>query len=110
MVLAASSRDALTITVTDLKEAEKQVSALERDMVKVFESIGVAQGARSANEVVILVRNHKQIKNTALWKQLFATMEQKTYVDSINAAVAAGQIRREKLDDGDYMFTYTGGK
>jgi len=110
MVLAAATRDNLSITVEDLKEAEKQVSALERDMVKVFESIGVAQGARSANEVVILVRNHKQIKNTALWKQLFATMEQKTYVDSINAAVAAGQIRREKLEDGDYMFTYTGGK
>lgn len=110
MVLAASSRNELTITDTDLKEAEAQVSSLERNMVKVFDSIGVAHGARSASEVVTLIKNHGQITNKLLWQQLFNTMEQKTYVESLHAAVDAGHIRKEKLENGETLFTYIGGR
>lgn len=110
MVLAASTRNELIITDRDLKEAEAQVSALETTMVKVFDSIGVAQGARSASEVVTLIKNHGRITNTLLWNQLFNIMEQKTYIESINAACAAGHVKKEKLDSGDYLLTYIGGK
>ena len=110
MVLAASSRDDLSITETDLREAEAQVSALERDMVKVFDSIGVSQGARSANEVMLLIKNHKQITYKELWKQCYPIMEQRTFVDSLKASVDAGYVRSEKITEGNYMLTYVGGK
>ncbi len=112
MVLAASSRNELTITEEDLKEAEKQVSSLERNMVRVFDSIGVAQGARSASEVVVLIKNHGQISSKLLWQQLFNTMEERVYVESLKAAINAGQVTRIKDPNGgtDDILTYSGGK
>jgi len=112
MVIAASKRDALDITATDLAEAEVEVTALERDMVKVFDSIGVSHGARSASEVVVLIRNHKSITYQALWRQCFNTMDQKVFVESIQAAVSAGHIRKEAIpsEQNNYLLTYTGGK
>lgn len=112
MVLAASKRDDLSITEFDLQEAEQEVSALEKDMVKVFDSIGVSHGARSASEVVILIRNHKQITSNALWKQCFNTMDQDVFVRSLQAAVSAGHVSKEVIpgEHNNYLLTYTGGK
>lgn len=109
MVLAASKRSALTITGEDLRSAERTVTELERDMITVFNSIGVNAVAKTSSEVLTLIRNHKVITNSALWKACFQIMDMKTYKESLEGAIAAGHVRKEALGS-DWKLTYVGAK
>lgn len=56
MILAASCSDDLIITRDNLETATQMVSDLEPDMSKVFESIGQADIANHAQEIITIVR------------------------------------------------------
>lgn len=113
MVLAASRRNNLTIEERDLRDAVKITTELESDMLQVFNSIGVSEAARQNSEVLTLIRNHRVITNKQLWQQLYATMKQQDYKEGIDAALAAGLIKKEQITtpEGkfDWKLTYTGG-
>src|SRR5581483_2971716 len=95
IILAAAKRDELVIEEEDLREAETYISSIEPDMIKVFNSIGVSDGAKVANEVLALVRNHKEISYKELWKLCFTTHDQKSFSESLKAAKDAGYVRYE---------------
>ena len=108
MVLAASKRNDLIITKDDLIEAERHITDLEQDMLHVFNSIGVHQTAKVTSEVVKLVKNHETITYKVLWRKCYQTMDQREFVNSLKAAVDAGQIQREALGGDDWKLTYVG--
>ena len=56
MVLSAARRGDLQLTVSDLEEANAELSALEEMMPKVFEQIGKSEDSRIADEVVSIIR------------------------------------------------------
>lgn len=56
MVLSAARRGDLTLTVSDLDEANNELSALEEMMPKVFEQIGKSEDSRIADEVISIIR------------------------------------------------------
>ena len=110
MVWAACQRDELIITEEDLSFAEQQTTALEGDMLRVFSSIGVSQGAKVTNEVLGLVRNYRRITYTELWKLCFSTMAAKDFRDSVQSAIEAGYVRKKKIENDEYELTYVGGR
>lgn len=61
MVLAASRRDDLVITLTDLKDASIMVTDLERDMPEVFSKIGRSQQSVQAEKFIKFVLKKKQV-------------------------------------------------
>lgn len=111
MVFAASKRNDLRIEMEDLQEAEKAITGLEPTMAKVFGSVGVAQAAKQNNAVLTLIKNHRKITNTALWRLCHSTMKMQDYKEAIEAAVAAGYVTKLRTSDSsDWELTYAGGK
>ena len=109
IVLAAAQRNELVITEEDLTNAELYLTELEHDMLHVFSSIGVSNSAKINSEVLSLVRNSKKINYKALWRLCFNTMAQKDFVESIQAAINAGYIRKDPVPGvaNDWTLTYS---
>lgn len=93
IVLAAAKRNNLTIELEDLIEAEATVSSLESDMLKVFNSIGVAEEAAKTNSLLAVIRAHKEISYKKLWQLVFVTMSPEQFQEGVKAAHGAGYIR-----------------
>lgn len=106
IILAAAKRNKLIITREDLQEAESYITSLEQDMLHVFNSIGVHQTAKVTSEVVTLIKNNETITYQTLWQKCWQTMDHQQFVNSLKAAVEAGQITKEALGNNDYKFTY----
>lgn len=116
MVLAASKRNELIITLKDLQEAEAHISALEKDMLKVFQSIGVHAQAVTTNTVVKMISNHPSgIDYVSLWNLCIANMAQKDFSESLKGALDAGIVKKSERFTGpdgreNWKLTYVGGK
>jgi hypothetical protein len=106
IILAAAKRNKLIITREDLQEAESYITSLEQDMLHVFNSIGVHQTAKVTSEVVTLIKNNETITYQTLWQKCWQTMDHQQFVNSLKAAVEAGQITKAALGNNDYKFTY----
>jgi hypothetical protein len=94
IVLAASKRNDLRIELEDLREAEQFVTSLEGDMLKVFNSIGVAEEATKANAILTLIRSHKKIAYKKLWQLCYVTMAPDIFRDGVRSAIEAGYVRQ----------------
>ncbi len=92
IVLAASKRDDLIITLEDLKEAEKHVAEIEPDMAKVFDSIGAHESAQTVSEIEAYIERAGQVTSTELWKSFYTTMDHYAFRNAVDAAAAAGII------------------
>ena len=93
MVLAAACSSELWITDEILEESAEFITALEADMPKVFETIGMTNITRSISELVQLVAHHKEITNVDLYRRLFSKMSSKEFQEALASAVAAGIVR-----------------
>ncbi len=93
MVLAAAESSELWINEKTLAESADFITALENDMPKVFEAIGMTNTTRSTSELVQLVEHHKEISSTELYRRLFSKMSSKEYQEALTSATAAGLIR-----------------
>ena len=108
MVVAAAQRDDLVITLDDLTTAERVVTALESSMINVFESIGVADTARTVTDLLSIVRVHKRIDQKALWRQCIRTMSLRSFQEATDAAVRAGLLRIIREGQAGYIYIATG--
>jgi hypothetical protein len=93
MILAAAQRDDLTLTQSDLEEADQILTTTESSMIKVFESVGVVDEAKHLAEVVAFVRAYGFITS----KQLYYTnchsiMHEKDFKDAVRHAIDGGLI------------------
>jgi hypothetical protein len=61
MILAASQRDDLLITVPDLEEADQILSTTEISMIRVFENLGVVDEAKYLAELMAFIRAYGTI-------------------------------------------------
>jgi hypothetical protein len=69
MILAASQRDDLLITVPDLIEADQILSTTEISMIRVFENLGVVDEAKYVAELMAFIRAYSAIPPHALYYQ-----------------------------------------
>lgn len=95
IVLAASRRDQLVIEEKDLSDAEAILTDLERDMIAVFESIGVVDQRDHVAEIVSTVRHCGFLTNRGLWAKCMNMMTLKEFEEAVRAAVHAGKIKIE---------------
>ena len=87
IVLAAAKRPQLIVEEEDLKEAEVIVSDIEKDMLKVFESIGEPTQNRHIQEIVSIVRFAGFMTSKGLWARSMNYMTLKEFEESVRAAV-----------------------
>ncbi|NIS77743.1 MAG: DUF3987 domain-containing protein [Deltaproteobacteria bacterium] len=70
MVLSAAQRDELVIYESDLIAANTLVTALEKDMIKVFDQVGTKENAEQMKEVLTLIRAAKEIDRQKVWQMM----------------------------------------
>jgi hypothetical protein len=89
IILAASKRDRLVIEEVDLREAEAIITDIEKDMLKVFESIGAVEQKSHVDEIVKIVEFAGMLSNKGLWSRAMHYMTLKEFEEAVRAAVHA---------------------
>jgi len=92
IILAAAKRSQLIVEEDDLKEAEQIITENERDMLKVFQSIGVVHQSRHVQEIVSIVHFNGFITSKGLWSKSMNYMTLKEFEDAVRAAVHGGLL------------------
>jgi len=100
MVVAASQRDELVITESDLVISDNMTSGLEKSMGKVFQSLGVSDITRHVNEIIAFIKVYKGIETRELWRHMLPIMSPREFDEATGAAIRAGYIR---LSAGRYV-------
>jgi Protein of unknown function (DUF3987) len=87
IILAAAKRSQLVIEESDLEEAEQIINLNEKDMLKVFESIGVVHQSDHIHEIVSIVRFHGFMTSKGLWARSMMHMTLKEFKEAVEGAV-----------------------
>lgn len=96
MVIAASYKDELIITQTDLEKAIQLMHGIEDSMPKVFHSIRADTGGARINDVVSMVLSQGKVPRSVLYRMAFIklSMGKKEFDDAINSAIDAGVVKQ----------------
>lgn len=105
IVISAARKDERVILRDELEAAAKIISALEADMPKVFALIGETEDTRYAQDLVNLVRIHKSISRTELYKLVFKTMSYTSFEAAIIAGLQGGFLVVRQYKDDQYITT-----
>jgi hypothetical protein len=95
IILCAARSNSMFIHDTDLHEASLLLESAEPHMLKVFESIGVVDESRRANELEKFVRAHGWLSADQLYTFVRNIMTQKDYEEALKSAVRAGTFKVE---------------
>jgi len=93
MILSASRRDETVIREAELVEAADTISALERDMEKIFARIGQTDITRGSAEILAVVENTPGVSMKDLYQRLFRTLSYDDFIKALNGAVNTQKIR-----------------
>lgn len=97
IVISASESSKGVITQAHLQQAEKLVTSMESDMIRVFESIGVSSASRNVIEIVSFLHTYKlrdqAASETTLVRYAMTIMNQQEYTEAIETCVRAGYIQ-----------------
>ncbi len=92
MVLAAATRDELTITKDDLQTAVEMLTDLEPDMARVFEKIGMTTEAVQSDRLTQLIMKRGRVNYAEVYQWMKRYFPHKTAIEDVIAAgVAASQ-------------------
>jgi hypothetical protein len=98
MILAAARRDVREIHREDLESALTILEGAEPNMIRVFESIGVAEESRNVNEIVAVIRAYGALSVEELWGLMHNTMELRKFKEAVTAAGKANMIHTIRID------------
>jgi len=107
IVLAAAESNELIITKDHLHTAIQLVDTLEKDMPRVFDSIGVRGGAKQTQDLIEIVRTYGKMTQTDLFRICCKTMSWKEFVEAVSAATNS-KIIDANQGVGGITFTYKG--
>lgn len=107
MVLAASKRDTLQIEEEDLAEADYYLSLVEKDMARVFATIGQSKSGQQSSELLALVRVAQTIDYQILWRQASTLMALREFTEAFKGLVEAGYIQVSPIK-GRNVVTFKG--
>lgn len=97
MVLSASERDDMIITVRHLETALMMMASIEKDMIEVFNQIGRGKAIRHMEELRGVLMVKPRITKMELWRKMMHFMSGKEFSEAIDGLIAAGMasIRNE---------------
>lgn len=98
IILAASKRNSLVIEEDDLKESEAIISDIEKDMIKVFQSIGAVDQRNHVEEIVSVIRFTGFMTARGLWAKVMNQMTLKEFEEGVRAAIHAKLIETAILN------------
>lgn len=107
MILAASQRNELVVTVGDLQSALAFVEELEADMPAVFAEIGKSEMTRVADRMVELVQRRTAMRATEVFAMLHNYFPDNHNLESlVSGAIRAGKIKAMQKMEGGKMVDF----
>jgi hypothetical protein len=101
MVLAASQRDELRITDTDLALANEMVTDLEKDMPKVFSRIGRSEESIHAERFIRYIQKNQAVPYEEAYRYIHLSFPGlKSFEDVVAGAIRSGYIRTDVSETG----------
>lgn len=107
LILSAAAHNETEIRRPELEAAVQLVTAIEVDMPRVFDLIGVQGQAKFSNEVVSLMRSYKKLTQKELFRLCFKSMSWKEFNDALVAAQNSKQVAVAQVG-AEYVVTYLG--
>ncbi len=99
MILAAASNSKRRVLRVDLENADRIITALEQDMVKVFNSMGQKESQRHMREIVAILKVNGEIDQRVLWRRCMNVMKQDEYNGAL-ASLAKAQYIEVRTTQG----------
>ena len=97
IVLSAAESSDLWVEEHHLANAEKLTTSTEQDMIKVFESIGVAPTAELVKTIVVLLDTYQKqgipMTQKTLYRHCFQQMSQQEFTEAIEVSIKSGYIQ-----------------
>lgn len=93
MVVAASRSNDLIITRDALETAETFVSALERDMPRVFARVGQTDVTKGSYDLLEILRKQRKIAQMDAYKLLFRNLSYRDFEVAVQSVINAGHAR-----------------
>lgn len=108
MVLSASESSTGIITREHLEKAVKIVTGMEKDMIKVFESIGVAPTSQNILEIVHFLDTYKKKDMAAtqqtVYRYALTIMSQRDMEEALDSCIKAGYVQAKQQGDQIYFY------
>jgi Protein of unknown function (DUF3987) len=109
MVIAASQRDDLVISVEDLALANTMLTSTEKDINKVFARIGKSEESLHAEQFIQLVQKRGAVSYTEAYATIHAYFPNfKDFEGIVAGAIRAGFVTMQQKGN-DFWFVYSGG-
>ena len=100
MVLSASQRDDLTLTVEDLAAAHVMITDLELDMPKVFARIGKSEASLHTDRLIGYIKSNGTVSYEQAYKFLHTHFPAgKDMEEAISGLIKSGQLRLERVGE-----------
>lgn len=95
MVLSASRSNSLVIEIQDFQTAITIMSAMEKDLPKVFKAINTTPFMEQVEYLISLVRQRRRVDKYQLYQEVFLPiMKIADYNEALDSAIQAGLIRQ----------------
>lgn len=93
IILSAAKRNSCVIEEDDLREAETIISSIERDMIRVFDSIGPGNLQKKNVETIVhTIRYYGALTSKGLWTRVMNQMSLKDFEEACRAAIHARML------------------
>ena len=106
MILAASQRDELVVTLSELQEAESLLDSAESQMAEVFNCLKATAGTELLERIIQYVRRNGAANQKEVFNAFRRTHDLSAILEALKGAILSGQIRGAQ--EGD-TFVYRAG-
>lgn len=104
MVLAASQRDELVLTLDDLRLADLMLAGTETDLVKVFSRIGKTEASIQADRLVAYIHKRGECSYEDAYRMIYAHFpDARDFEGILSGAVRSGMIELTQRPTGFWI-------
>lgn len=100
LILAAARSSKMVVDKDHLTAAEMLLVDVERDMGKVFESVGVVDEAKHMQELVHFVRSYGFLTAEELYRMVWNVMSRQDFLSALRASIEGGALRKTHDQQG----------
>jgi hypothetical protein len=103
MIMSASQRSDLEITLDDLVISEAMLLALEKDSMRVFSNVGLTQDSRGQSELMEVMRRVGEGNKREVYRHLQKHLSWVQFEKAIDGCVKAGDIQQIKMGNETFL-------
>lgn len=107
MILSAAESNEMVIEEEHLIEANRLLSVLEKDMMQVYNQVGMKDETKAASELLHICERKGNIRVANIYERFSRSLTATQFKEAIDSAVQTGRVKLHN-DGHGYVLTYLG--